>query len=138
MEEKIVDFLIVGQGLAGTLLANRLLSEGKTVQIVADTEGGASNIAAGVINPVTGRRIVKSWRYEEFYLAAKTVYQDLEKEYHIKVWHDFNILRTLKLVVVFSVKICVPACIFRRWLCLPKCLREWVYRFGFGKLNPLF
>ena len=39
MEEKIVDFLIVGQGLAGTLLANRLLSEGKTVQIVADTGG---------------------------------------------------------------------------------------------------
>ena len=96
MEGKSVDFLIIGQGLAGTILANRLLSEGKTVQIVADTEGGASSIAAGVINPVTGRRIVKSWRYEEFYAAAKTVYQDLEKENHIKVWHDFNILRTLK------------------------------------------
>ena len=63
-----VDFMIVGQGLAGSLLASELLDAGKTIQIFdADHEGAASAIAAGIINPITGRRLVKSWMIMSFY-----------------------------------------------------------------------
>jgi len=50
-----VDVLIVGQGLAGSLLARRL--EGRASFAVVDPgEGGASRVAAGLMTPLTGRR----------------------------------------------------------------------------------
>ncbi|MFT5168556.1 MAG: glycine oxidase, partial [Saprospiraceae bacterium] len=60
--KKEVDYLIIGQGLAGSLLAYQLLERGKTVQIIDNHHNGASSsIAAGIINPITGRRFAKSW-----------------------------------------------------------------------------
>ena len=80
---KKYNYIIVGQGLAGTLLAYFLLQAGQRVLIIDEnTEGGASAIAAGVINPVTGRRIVKSWRIDEFLPFAKNTYQSIENQYH--------------------------------------------------------
>ena len=75
-----VDFIIVGQGLAGSLLASELLEAGKTIQIFdADHEGAASAIAAGIINPITGRRLVKSWMIDELLPSAIATYQKQEK-----------------------------------------------------------
>jgi glycine oxidase len=94
---KKYDFIIIGQGLAGTLLAYFLLQAGQRVSIIdANTEGGASSIAAGVINPITGRRIVKSWRIDAFLPFAKNTYQSIENQYNIHIWQDRNIIRTFK------------------------------------------
>jgi glycine oxidase len=91
------DYIIVGQGLAGTLLAHFLMAEGKKIALIDnDTEGGASRIAAGLINPVTGRRIVKSWRIDDILPFAKKTYQSIENQYLISLWQDINIVRTLK------------------------------------------
>ena len=52
------EILIVGQGLAGTLLAFELERAGVSFAIAdAGHEGAASSVAAGVINPITGRRL---------------------------------------------------------------------------------
>ncbi len=56
----MVDFLIIGQGLAGSLLAWELIQRGCKVLVVDNGEKNASQVAAGVINPVTGMRFVKS------------------------------------------------------------------------------
>jgi glycine oxidase len=94
---KEIDYIIIGQGLAGTLLAFFLLQEGQNILIIDNyTEGGASKIAAGVVNPVTGRRIVKSWRIDDFLPFAKKTYQSIENQYDIKIWHEKNIIRTFK------------------------------------------
>jgi glycine oxidase len=94
---KEIDYIIVGQGLAGTLLAISLWEANQNILIIDNfTEGGASKIAAGLINPVTGRRIVKSWRIDDFLPVAKKTYQSLENQYNIKIWKDINIVRTLK------------------------------------------
>src|SRR5262245_23458931 len=76
-----VDFVIVGQGLAGTTLAWQLSRRGLRV-LVLDREGGgsASRIAAGLITPVTGKRLAKSWRYSELFPAAGAFYRSLEAE----------------------------------------------------------
>ncbi len=91
-----LDFIIVGQGLAGTLLSHFLLLENQRVAVIDyPHEGRTSKIAAGVVNPVTGRRIAKSWRYEELAVFAKQTYQSLEAMLGIPLWHDRTIARAL-------------------------------------------
>jgi glycine/D-amino acid oxidase-like deaminating enzyme len=72
-----VDFLIIGQGLAGSLLAWELMRRNCKV-IVVDTGGwNASLVAAGIINPVTGMRFVKSPVVDILLPAAQNYYDDL-------------------------------------------------------------
>jgi glycine oxidase len=89
-------FLIVGQGIAGTILAETLLSQGANVEVwEADFEDSASQVAAGVINPVTGKRYVKTWLLEEMYPFAKDFYLKIEQKLNIKVWNERAIVRLL-------------------------------------------
>jgi glycine oxidase len=92
------DYIIVGQGIAGSILAYFLRENGQKVVIIDQyTEGSpsSSKIAAGVINPITGRRFVKSWRIDELLPSAKQTYQELEILLNIPIWHDRRIVRTL-------------------------------------------
>ena len=72
-----VDYIILGQGLCGTFLSYYLLKAGKKVVVIdKDNPFTATKAASGVINPVTGRRIVRTWRIEEllpFSLEAYTI-----------------------------------------------------------------
>jgi glycine oxidase len=88
--------LLIGQGIAGTLLAWSLQKRGCEVYIADGNLLGSSSIAAaGIINPVTGKRFVKSWRFDEFYPVAKSVYQQLEQELGISIWEERPTLRLL-------------------------------------------
>lgn len=91
-----VDYIIVGQGLSGTLLAHFLIQEGKSVYLIdPGQEGTATKVAAGIINPITGRRYVKSWRVDELIPFAKQTYQSLESYLNISIYHPHTIIRTL-------------------------------------------
>lgn len=52
-------------------------------------------MAAGIVNPITGRRFVKSWRIEELLPAARKLYAELEDFLNVKIWHDLPLIRTL-------------------------------------------
>ncbi|MEN9610622.1 MAG: hypothetical protein RLZZ628_1436 [Bacteroidota bacterium] len=96
---KKLDYIIVGQGLAGTLLAYTLLKAGqKLMMIDKDAEMTASKVAAGVINPVTGRRIVKSWRVEALLPAAKSIYQAIEQTFDISIFLPTTICKAIRTV----------------------------------------
>lgn len=96
MRHKEVDYIIVGQGLAGTLLCYQLLKAGKKVLVVdQDHKGSSSKIAAGLINPITGRRFVKSWMIEKLLPVAKVQYADLESMLGVQLFHSRNIIRAL-------------------------------------------
>ncbi|MEB2782118.1 FAD-dependent oxidoreductase [Algoriphagus sp. C2-6-M1] len=75
-----IDFLLIGQGLAGTALAYRLKQAGKKIRII-DQPGAnnSSRIAAGLFNPVTGRKMVKTWKADSLFPVIKPFYQELEK-----------------------------------------------------------
>jgi len=74
-----VDFLIVGQGLAGTLLANEFYRQNKTFLVIDDPEQPkASEVAAGLINPVVFRRMTKSWLVDNAFPQMETTYLQLE------------------------------------------------------------
>lgn len=88
--------LVVGQGIAGTVLAMCLRRKGAFVHIAeANFPDSSSSVAAGIINPVTGKRFVKSWRFDDFFPAAKTIYEGLEQELNIRIWYELPILRFL-------------------------------------------
>lgn len=72
------DVLIIGQGICGTMLSWFLHKEGKSFLIIdKEASDTASKVAAGVINPVTGRRYVTSWMADELRDFAQIAYQDM-------------------------------------------------------------
>ncbi|MEZ0611787.1 NAD(P)/FAD-dependent oxidoreductase [Fibrella sp. WM1] len=62
------DVLIVGQGIAGSVLALTLLQRGLRVQVVSSASvPSASLVAAGIVNPLTGRKLVKTWLADQLF-----------------------------------------------------------------------
>lgn len=71
--------LIVGQGLCGTFLSLELERAGISYLVVDEIRPfSASRAAAGLINPVTGRRIVTTWMIDDLLPFAAEAYGRLE------------------------------------------------------------
>ena len=72
------DFLLVGHGIAGALLAESLRRHGQRVLVYDQPNpASASNVAAGLMNPVAGKRFALSWRAAELLPAATAAYRAL-------------------------------------------------------------
>ncbi len=78
-----VDFLIVGQGIAGSLLAYFLTQNGQKVAIIDNNHAFSSSVAAaGIINPITGRNFVKTWLADETIRQSISFYQQLSPDFY--------------------------------------------------------
>ncbi len=89
-----VDYIIVGQGLAGTVLAIKLLSRGKKVIVFdEETDSSSSKVALGMVNPVTGRKLVKSWKVDTLLPEAISFYKKVEKLFNVELLHFTDIIR---------------------------------------------
>ena len=90
----IVDYLIVGQGLAGSCMALQLLTRGKHIMVIDNPHPNTSSmVAAGIFNPITGRRMVKTWRAEDLFPYLYLFYQQAEKELQSHFLNILNIYR---------------------------------------------
>ena len=89
-----IDTIIVGQGIAGSVFAHHALELGHPIMVL-DTakELNASRIAAGLINPITGRKYVKAWRYEEIIKDVISTYAEIESKLGDKFLNSINIHR---------------------------------------------
>lgn len=88
------DYLIVGQGLAGSILAHTLLERGSSVIIIDDSNPvTASKIAAGLFNPVVFKRLVKSWMADELLTYMDSFYVKLEKQTGERFYFSKRILK---------------------------------------------
>lgn len=88
-----MNILIVGQGLAGTLLAYELIAKGISVTIVDRQESLTSTkVAAGIILPVTGRRMVKTHLADQIIPYAFSHYRKLESLTGAAFFHEMPIL----------------------------------------------
>lgn len=93
---KKVEFLIIGQGLAGTLLAFELFNVGITFRIVSSPiKSKASLVAAGMINPLVFKRLTKSWMVEDLLPVMHTTYQKLEELLGSQFYFEKGILKPL-------------------------------------------
>jgi glycine/D-amino acid oxidase-like deaminating enzyme len=91
---KEIDFIIVGQGIAGSTLAYSLIQQNKKVLIIdEDKELSASKVAAGLCNPVVFKRLTKSWMIDELLPFAKTFYKNQEKLLGDTFYYDQSIYK---------------------------------------------
>ena len=94
-----VSVIIVGQGLCGTWLGYYLKQAGVSFVVIDKAQNqSASKVASGIINPVTGRRLVKTWMIDEVMPFAVNAY----KNFHVPI-HPLNIQSTDQLIAKHNV-----------------------------------
>jgi glycine/D-amino acid oxidase-like deaminating enzyme len=136
------DVLIIGQGVCGTFLTWWLERAGLSY-IVIDEERpfAASRAAAGIINPVTGRRIVKTWMIDELLSFAKDSYASISNELQI------NCLKPASVIDFFPTAQMRLAFLKRleedpQYLELPADEHKWSplfnYELGYGMITQCF
>jgi glycine oxidase len=84
---------IVGQGLAGTCLAWNFWKRGAPFAIIDRENGGSSRVAAGLVNPVTGKNFEPSYRIGDFLPEALEFYAGIEKIIGKTIWHPLPVMR---------------------------------------------
>jgi glycine/D-amino acid oxidase-like deaminating enzyme len=90
----MLDYLIIGNGLAGSTLAYKLNQKGAKIHIIADCERPtSSNVAGGMFNPITGKYLAKTWLAEELYEVLFEFYSSLEKSLKASFFHPIGVIR---------------------------------------------
>lgn len=86
--------MIVGAGLAGSVLADHLMKAGKKILVMDDrTKSNSSRVAGGLYNPITGRKMVKTWNCDALFDYLIPYYSSLEEELGSKFLYDIPIYR---------------------------------------------
>lgn len=81
----IYDFLIVGHGLAGVCVAQHLEKYTASYTVINyEQEYSSSKVAAGLYNPITGRKMKKTWLADEIFPYMESFYQSLEVKLNAK------------------------------------------------------
>lgn len=89
-----VDYIIIGQGLAGSALAMALINKGASVVVVdREDHNSASRVAAGLITTVAGKGMNLSWRQADYLPEAISYYRELERGSGKKFFHALESLR---------------------------------------------
>ncbi|MGQ1910103.1 NAD(P)/FAD-dependent oxidoreductase [Marinifilum sp. RC60d5] len=89
-------FLIVGQGIAGSLLAYNMYKAGLNFTIISSPhKSKASDIAAGMFNPLVFKRLTKSWMVDEALPVMVETYEDIESELGHKFLYPMDIIKPL-------------------------------------------
>jgi glycine oxidase len=89
-----VDFLIIGQGLAGSCLAVEFLKRDISFLVIDKINpNSASRAAAGLFNPITGKTMESTWRANEIFSALSEFYKSAELATGEKFLHTLPIYR---------------------------------------------
>ena len=90
-------FVVVGQGLAGSLLAWRLYQRGENFIVFdPDNSSAASTVSSGIMNPITGKRFLKTWLADELFPLAKATYCELEVALGTSFFRELPLLKIVE------------------------------------------
>jgi glycine oxidase len=94
-----VDYIIVGQGLAGSSVALQLMKRGKKIAVIDEAfSNHSSRIAAGLFNPITGQNLVKTWMADALFPYLHQYYREVESLtgkqffYPMKLYRPFGVV----------------------------------------------
>lgn len=87
-------YLIIGQGLAGSILAWKLSQSGQSVHVIDNNHRTSSSIvAAGMINPLAGLRYSRPEHMEYWLDSAFTFYEDISIQLGLSIIHKKDMVR---------------------------------------------
>ena len=89
----MIDYLIVGSGLAGISFAELAMQNQKTILVIDNQSQSSSLIAGGLYNPVILKRFSEVWQAQKQLKIVDLFYQKLESKLKIKVDFKIPILR---------------------------------------------
>jgi glycine/D-amino acid oxidase-like deaminating enzyme len=89
----MIDYLIVGSGLAGISFAELAMQNQKTILVIDNQSQSSSLIAGGLYNPVILKRFSEVWQAQQQLKIVDLFYQKLESKLKIKVDYKIPILR---------------------------------------------
>jgi len=89
-----VDFILVGHGLACVAVAEHLRKHKASFIVFSDENpNSSSRVAAGLYNPVTGRKMKQTWLADQLFPYLEEFYGDLETSLNAKFLHKKSIYR---------------------------------------------
>ena len=137
-----VDYLLIGQGISGTWLSYYLQKESKSFLVIDNNApASSSRIAAGIINPVTGRRYVEVWIADEILPFAWKAYHELAAHLNITAISPKNIIDffpTPQMRLSFMQRIEQGAEYVFNYPDQNKFISEFNYEFGCGEIKPVY
>jgi glycine oxidase len=75
-----IDYIITGLGLAGAAIAWQMTRRGKTIVVFDIPDANrSSHQAAGLFNPVTGKKLTNTWMADTTFPYLHTFYRNIEK-----------------------------------------------------------
>ena len=89
----MIDYLIVGCGLAGISFSEIALANNKSILVIDNNSQQSSKIAGGLYNPVILKRFSEVWQAKEQLALMSQFYDDLEKKLQVKIDFKKPILR---------------------------------------------
>ncbi|CAZ95204.1 NAD(P)/FAD-dependent oxidoreductase [Zobellia galactanivorans] len=89
----MVDYIIVGLGLAGISFCEQLEGHNKTFKVINDNSQTSSKVAGGLYNPVILKRFTLAWQADEQLKEAKSFYADLEAKLKVRLDYGLPVYR---------------------------------------------
>ncbi|WP_202704498.1 FAD-binding oxidoreductase [Flavobacterium sp. UGB4466] len=89
----MLDYIIVGSGLAGISFAEIALKNNKSIVVINDETQNSSRVAGGLYNPVILKRFSEVWKAEEQLSLMEEFYETIEGKLKTKVNFKLPILR---------------------------------------------
>lgn len=137
-----VDCLLIGQGICGTFLSLYLEKAGYSFLVIDESNPfTASKAAAGVINPITGRRMVKTWMIDKLLPFVWNEYRLIGEELGLDCIFKKNIVEffpTAQMQLAFNKRLEEES----QYLHKPADEQSWNgffhYPFGWGEIQPVY
>jgi glycine oxidase len=90
----MIDFIIVGRGLAASVIAHTLHEEKISFKIIGDQNlSNCSKVAAGIWNPIVFKRLTKSWLADDIVPFLNKFYTSCEKRVNKKLITQRQLLK---------------------------------------------
>jgi glycine/D-amino acid oxidase-like deaminating enzyme len=86
---------IVGQGLAGSILAYTLKNKFVCDVVIYNNESlkTSSSVAAGIYNPITGKRLAKAWMADSIFPFMFDFFNEIESRFSIKLLYNHLVFK---------------------------------------------
>lgn len=92
-QKRETEYLIIGQGLAGTFFAHELDKNGHDFIVIDPNRHNASKTAAGMYNPIVLKRFSAVWQGRQQILTAKQTVAEIAEKLQVTLDYPMDIFR---------------------------------------------